>query len=139
MVSSQASRGKEMRKVEMQSKEIVDFLKKAKRTNDMVCILPGSSMSKDIIKYLEELERYKTAEQQGLLVKLPCKIGDAIYRMTPETLVPITRDIIMQITICDGFILLHGEVISEIDAAEIGETAFLSMEEADRKLKELTK
>lgn len=123
----------------MQSKEIADFLKKANRTNDMVCILPGSSMSKDIIKYLEELERYKTAEQQGLLAKLPCKIGDAIYRMTPETLVPITRDIIMQITICDGLILLHGEVISEIDAAEIGETAFLSMEEADRKLKELTK
>lgn len=123
----------------MQSKEIVDFLKKAKRTNDMVCILPGSSVSKDIIKYLEELERYKAAEQKGLLAKLPCKIGDAIYRMTPETLVPITRDIIMQITICDGFILLHGEVISEIDAAEIGETAFLSTEEADRKLKELTK
>lgn len=102
-------------------------------------ILPGSSMSRDIIKYLEELEKYKTAEQQGLLMKLPCKIGDAIYRMTPETSVPITRDIIMQITICDGFILLHGEVISEIDAAEIGETAFLSTEEADRKLKELTK
>lgn len=123
----------------MQSKEIVDFLKKAKRTGDMVGILPDSTISKDIIKYLEKLERYKIAEQQGLLVKLPCKIGDAIYRMTPETLVPITRDIIMQITICDGFILLHGEVISEIDAAEIGETAFLSMEEADRKLKELTK
>ena len=123
----------------MQSKEIVDFLKKAKRTNDMVCILTCSSISKDIIKYLEELERYKAAEQKGLLAKLPCKIGDAIYRMTPETLVPITRDIIMQITICDGFILLHGEVISEIDAAEIGETAFLSTEEADRKLKELTK
>lgn len=122
----------------MQSKEIVDFLKKAKRTGDMVGILPDSTISKDIIKYLEGLERYKIAEQQGLLVKLPCKIGDAIYRMTPETLVPITRDIIMQITICDGFILLHGEVISEIDAAEIGETAFLSMEEADRKLKELT-
>ena len=122
----------------MQSKEIVDFLKKAKRTGDMVGILPDSTISKDIIEYLEELERYKIAEQQGLLVKLPCKIGDAIYRMTPETLVPITRDIIMQITICDGFILLHGEVISEIDAAEIGETAFLSMEEADRKLKEVT-
>lgn len=122
----------------MQSKEIADFLKKAKRTGDMVGILPDSTISKDIIKYLEELERYKIAEQQDLLVKLPCKIGDAIYRMTPETLVPITRDIIMQITICDGFILLHGEVISEIDAAEIGETAFLSMEEADRKLKELT-
>lgn len=122
----------------MQSKEIVDFLRKAKRTGDMVGILPDSTISKDIIKYLEELERYKIAEQQGLLVKLPCKIGDAIYRMTPETLVPITRDIIMQITICDGFVLLHGEVISEIDAAEIGETAFLSMEEADRKLKELT-
>lgn len=123
----------------MQSKEIVDFLKKAKRTGDMVGILPDSTISKDIIKYLEKLERYKIAEQQGLLVKLPCKIGDAIYRMTPETLVPITRDIIMQITICDGFILLHGEVISEIDAAEIGETAFFSMEEAEQKLKELSK
>lgn len=123
----------------MQSKEIVDFLRKAKRTGDMVGILPDSTISKDIIKYLEELERYKIAEQQGLLVKLPCKIGDAIYRMTPEILVPITRDIIMQITICDGLTLLHGEVISEIDAAEIGETAFFSMEEAEQKLKELSK
>lgn len=92
---------------------------------------------KQLAAWLKELEAYKNAEQQSLLVKLPCKIGDAIYRVTPETLVPITRDIIMQITICDGFILLHGEVISEIDAAEIGETAFLSIEEADRKLKEL--
>lgn len=41
----------------MQSKEIADFFKKANRTNDMVCILPGSSMSRDIIKYLEELEK----------------------------------------------------------------------------------
>mgnify|MGYP000544595618 CR=1 FL=1 len=49
----------------MQSKEIVDFLKKANRTNDMVCILPGSSMSKDIIKYLKELERYRTARLTG--------------------------------------------------------------------------
>lgn len=96
-----------------------------------------SENHKQLAEWLEELKRYKAAEQQGLLVKLPCKIGDAIYRMTPETLVPITRDIIMQITICDGFVLLHGEVISEIDAAEIGETAFLSMEEAEQKLKEL--
>ena len=70
-------------------------------------------------------------------MKLPCKIGDAIYRMTPETLVPITRDIIMQITICDGLILLHGEIISEIDAAEIGKTAFLNVEDAYRKLEEM--
>lgn len=48
----------------MQSKEIVDFLKKANRTGDMVCILLGSDMSKDIIKYLKELEKYKDAKQQ---------------------------------------------------------------------------
>lgn len=48
----------------MQSKEIVDFLKKANRTGDMVCILPGSDMSKDIIKYLKELEKYKDAKPQ---------------------------------------------------------------------------
>ncbi len=53
----------------MQSKEIVDLLKKANRTGDMVCILPGSDMSKDIIKYLGELERYKSAEQQKKIIK----------------------------------------------------------------------
>ena len=53
----------------MQSKEIVDLLKKANRTGDMVCVLPGSDMSKDIIKYLGELERYKSAEQQKKIIK----------------------------------------------------------------------
>ena len=55
----------------MQSKEIVDFLKRANRTGDMVCILPNSDVSKDIIKYLKELERYKDAEQQEKIKTIP--------------------------------------------------------------------
>ena len=31
------------------------------------------------INALEELKAYKDAEEQGLLIKLPCKVGDTVY------------------------------------------------------------
>ena len=34
---------------------------------------------KDAAELLEELKSYKEAEEQGLLVKLPCKVGDIVY------------------------------------------------------------
>ena len=30
-------------------------------------------------KYRDELKYYKKLEEQGLLIKLPCKVGDAVY------------------------------------------------------------
>lgn len=35
-------------------------------------------------EWLEELKSYKEAEEQGLLVRLPVKIGDDIYRITSK-------------------------------------------------------
>ena len=34
---------------------------------------------KQIAEYLEELKSYKDLEEQGLLVRLPCKIGGTLY------------------------------------------------------------
>lgn len=34
---------------------------------------------KQIAEYLEELKSYKEAEEQGLLMRLPCNVGDIVY------------------------------------------------------------
>lgn len=34
---------------------------------------------KDVAELLEELKSYKDLEEQGLLVRLPCKVGDIVY------------------------------------------------------------
>ena len=34
---------------------------------------------KQIAEYLEELKSYEDMEEQGLLVRLPCKVGDIVY------------------------------------------------------------
>ena len=42
---------------------------------------------KDVAELLEELKSYKEAEEQGLLVRLPCKVGDIVY--VDSTILPI--------------------------------------------------
>lgn len=32
-----------------------------------------------LVKWLEELKSYKEAEEYGLLVRLPCKVGDTVW------------------------------------------------------------
>lgn len=43
----------------MTENEALEFLKKANRDNDMVCILPKSDMGKCLIKALEEVQQYR--------------------------------------------------------------------------------
>lgn len=84
---------------------------------------------------------YKNAEEQGLLLRLPLKIGDTVYS--------VTRDFISEYTICgigkynEGFffnwkcekgIYINVRGFTEYD---IGETVFLTQVEAEQKLKEL--
>lgn len=42
---------------------------------------------KDVAELLEELKSYKEAEEQGLIVRLPCKVGDIVY--ADSTILPI--------------------------------------------------
>ena len=34
---------------------------------------------RQVKEYLEELKRYRDLEEQGLLLRLPCKVGDTVY------------------------------------------------------------
>lgn len=36
-----------------------------------------------VCEYMQKLKEYKDLEEQGLLLKLPCKVGDTVYALTP--------------------------------------------------------
>lgn len=102
----------------------------------------------DLDKILEELEKitkkydeYARAEEQGLLLRLPLKIGDTVYS--------VTRDFISEYTICsiekynEGLFFNwrceKGMYVNLKGFTEyaIGETVFLTQEQAEQKLKEM--
>lgn len=72
---------------------------------------------------LQKLADYEDLEEQGRLIKLPCKVGDDVYYIlgipneTPCTIDKCTFE------------------LSDIN--KIGKTLFLTKEEAEAKLKEL--
>lgn len=81
-------------------------------------------------------------EEQGLLLRLPCKVGDIVYQ--------ITRDFISEYRIRNfihydnGNIFFDWECIKGIylnvkgfHIDDIGKTAFLTKEEAEQKLVEM--
>ena len=76
-----------------------------------------------LAKWLKELKSYKEAEEQGLLVRLPCKVGAEVYYIlgipnkTPCTIDKCVFE------------------LSDID--KIGESLFLTREEAEKKLEEM--
>ena len=90
---------------------------------------------------LEALGKYEDAEEQGLLLRLPCKVGDTVY-------VP-TRDFISELRIVHISIsknntffhwMLNAGIYPNLDGFsvdKIGEVVFLTKSEAEAKLKEL--
>ena len=78
-------------------------------------------------EWLEELKMYRKLEEQGLLLRLPCKAGSTVYKI---------------ITQRDNFDDRAYKIVSAIEFRismidEIGKTVFLTKEEAEQKLKEI--
>lgn len=110
-------------------KEVVCKNRKNKEKNTIV--IPNSFISsadcaekyEQVAKWLEELKSYKEAEEQGLLVKLPCKVGTEVYYI-----LGIPNKMPCTIDKC---------VFKLSDVHKIGESLFLTREEAEKKLEEL--
>ena len=90
-------------------------------------------------------QEYKDLEEQGLLVRLPCKVGDTVYVPTRNfvselriTLVSVdTNDMAMYFSW-----LLNSGIYPNLDGFsgyELGKTVFLTREEAEKKLEEIKK
>ena len=84
----------------------------------------------------KKLAEYEDLEEQGLLLKLPCKVGDTIYRCGD----PIKKAYEWDIEHIDIFydeIVFIDDSDNSFTVDDIGKTVFLTREEAEKKLKEL--
>ena len=111
---------------------------------------------KDVAELLEELKSYKEAEEQGLLVRLPCKVGDTVWVVTS----PINvfgydeYDGDAEYEVYESFLSsvsyyasgeqfrIYAKVTNSFIAAyfrecDFGESIFLTREDAEKKLEEL--
>nr|DAJ81854.1 MAG TPA: hypothetical protein [Caudoviricetes sp.] len=100
----------------------------------------------DYIKASEKLAEYEDLEGQGLLVRLPCKVGDTVYRVNAGAKQPIIPMTVSEI----HFLCYKNERAVRFDAIgkedmgescyrleDIGRIVFLTREEAEKKLEEM--
>ncbi len=95
---------------------------------------------------VDKLEEYEDLEEQGLLLKLPCRVGDTVYAYCSEFgILPYTVDCIVfdkKITYqCSSYSEPIGDCPSEYldeiepDISDFGKTVFLTQAEAEEALK----
>ena len=99
---------------------------------------------------LEALGKYEDAEEQGLLLRLPCKVGDKVwlimisgikekkplYRIYEATVTEVSVDFYRNLLI-STITNDTKKYKNEVTISAIGETIFLAREEAEAKLKEM--
>lgn len=137
----------------------IKYIKEVARKNRInkeknTIIIPNSFISSNdcadkygqVAKWLEELKSYKELEEQGLLVRLPCKVGDTVYRVNAGAKQPIIPMTVSEI----HFLCYKNERAVRFDAIgkedmgescyrleDIGRIVFLTHKEAEKKLEEL--
>lgn len=92
-----------------------------------------------------KLKAYEDAEEQGLLLKLPCKVGDIIYEVSYENRKYIICEHIVNQFVYISYrkprieIYCEGEngFLSSSITGQLDDGLFLNREEAEAKLKEL--
>lgn len=93
------------------------------------------------IDRLEQLaEEYKDSEEQGLLLRLPCKIGDVFFSTISNgpadkckvSSITIKSDETFKIRLSSGYY----RSVFEVTTDDIGKTVFLTKEEAEQALKQ---
>lgn len=146
----------------------IKYIKEVARKNRInkeknTIILPNSFISSNdcadkygqVAKWLEELKSYKDLEEQGLLVRLPCKVGDTVW--DNDFGYPESYEIkAFSYGYCDSYVEpgigIEDEIIfyyenythsisitGAFPMSEIGKTVFLTREEAEKKLEEMKK
>nr|DAU86175.1 MAG TPA: hypothetical protein [Caudoviricetes sp.] len=83
----------------------------------------------DNFRAIEKLADYEELEEQGLLVRLPCKVGDMVYKLWYYDGKPykIQRHVIKTLS----------ELCGTMESKKFGKSVFLTSEEAEKKLEEL--
>lgn len=90
----------------------------------------------------EKLGEYEDLEEQCRLVKLPCKVGDIVYKPNSVTLKEIVEIKIESMFITESNFNISGRTTKMkysfcCTPKDFGKTVFLTKSEAEAKLKEL--
>ena len=102
-------------------------------------ILPSIKiLSDEFNKIFEELKEYRNSEEQGILIKLPCKVGDTVYQIMYDRTIENYKVVGFEI---DEREKLYVRVLIERPAATIKlsyrkEDLYFTKEEAEKALKE---
>ena len=91
---------------------------------------------KKLVSEVEQYKAYNDLEEQGRLIKLPCKVGDTIYGLHKAMVCELDTETIGISKMPSGEILylIDGW---ELDKGDFGKTVFLTKYEAEQKLKEM--
>ena len=105
---------------------------------------------KQVSEYLRKLKDYEDLDEQGRLVKLPCKVGDTVwdndfgipcaYTITAFSFGECEEYICEPITTKEAVFYYansSGSITGSFAEREIGKSVFLSKAEAKAKMKEL--
>lgn len=82
----------------------------------------------------KELKEYKDLEEQGLLVRLPCKVGDTMYDIVGKPLRIVEHKVDAFHIDKKGF---HLQIINGVLEKKQEAKVYFSREEAEKKLEEL--
>ena len=105
---------------------------------------------KQVSEYLRKLKDYEDAEEQGRLVKLPCKVGDTVWQIMvvgvqgKNIKYGIFKAVVTTISVDYQMNFLISTITedeeryrNEVTSTAIGETMFFTKSESEAKLKEL--
>lgn len=89
----------------------------------------------------DKLGEYERAEEQSLLVRLPCKVGDTVYVPT-RNFVSELRIIMISVDMHGTYFrwMLNSGIYPNLDGFsgnKLGKTVFLTRKKAEKKLEEM--
>ena len=99
---------------------------------------------------IDKLSEYETAEEEGRLVVLPCKVGDAVYAIEDKYYEYLYHKGIQKGHVCrfeydkEWFAWIHIDGCNKdlqiaYKTSNFNQTVFLTREEAEKALKEMEK
>lgn len=96
-----------------------------------------------IQQVFKKLADYEDLEEQGLLVRLPCKVGDTVYVPT-RNFVSELRITMVSVNMHEAYFswMLNSGIYPNLDGfskSKLGKSVFLTREEAEKKLEEMKK
>lgn len=104
-----------------------------KDTGEVLAYRLKSNVSR--IQADKKLGEYEDAEEQGLLIRIPCRVGDYVYYVTENK--RVVETFVHRTIIHDGYAFLafaDGKIMYSYD---FGKTVFLTLAEAEKALAEM--